>query len=247
MRSRPPRPVLIGTFQAELDGRPVSYTLKKSARARQARLEMGQDGLNVVLPRGGSPGDAPALLEKYRRWILQKLDNYARGMAALKPGHLAYLGQEYPLAIVPDGHGRGYIRLASDRLEVTANRSGDKLRENLEAWYREQARAIFTARSATVCEKLGLSFNRISIRDQRTRWGSCSSRGNLNFNWRIIMAPPEVVDYIVAHEVAHLRERSHDRRYWALVAGCCPDWAAQRRWLRENGFRLVGGLRSISG
>lgn len=99
---------------------------------------------------------------------------------------------------------------------------------------RERARAIITARVQHWAGLMGLSYNRIAIKDQRTLWGSCSRKGNLNFNWRLAAAPVEALDYIVIHELCHLREMNHSKRFWAHVAGICPDYRARRRWLREN-------------
>jgi predicted metal-dependent hydrolase len=88
-------------------------------------------------------------------------------------------------------------------------------------------------------EALGVSYGRIEVRDQRTRWGSCSPRGTLSFNWRLALAPLEVLDYVVVHELCHLREANHSPRFWRLVAERRPDWREQRAWLRENGAELL--------
>ncbi len=99
---------------------------------------------------------------------------------------------------------------------------------------REHARTVFTARAEHFAAAMGVSYKRIFIKDQRTLWGSCSQAGNLNFNWRVALAPPEVVDYLVVHELAHLLEMNHSRRFWAHVERQCPDYKARRRWLRDN-------------
>lgn len=102
----------------------------------------------------------------------------------------------------------------------------------------ESARDLFTGRARFWSERMGVRFNRIFIKDQRTLWGSCSAKGNLNFNWRVALAPEAVVDYLVIHELAHLLEMNHSRRFWAHVAQHCPDYKRHRRWLRENGQKL---------
>ncbi len=109
-----------------------------------------------------------------------------------------------------------------------------KPRELLNAWYQEQAGRLFSERAAMWSARMGLSFRALRIKDQRTLWGSCSREGNLNFNWRVVLAPPEVLDYLVIHELAHLREMNHSRRFWAVVAAQCPDWKTHRDWLREH-------------
>ncbi|OGR45522.1 MAG: hypothetical protein A2X35_04005 [Elusimicrobia bacterium GWA2_61_42] len=99
---------------------------------------------------------------------------------------------------------------------------------------RKAARGIIGGRVKYWAAAMGLDYKRIAIKDQRTLWGSCSGRKNLNFNWRLAAAPPEVLDYVVIHELCHLREMNHSKNFWALVEARCPDYAARRRWLRDN-------------
>ena len=106
---------------------------------------------------------------------------------------------------------------------------------------REGAREIISARAAHWAAALGVKYNRIAIKSQRTLWGSCSRRGNLNFNWRLAAAPPEALDYVVIHELCHLRELNHSRKFWAHVAAACPDYKQHRRWLRLNTAAVMTG------
>ena len=108
----------------------------------------------------------------------------------------------------------------------------------LESWLKKRAGERLRERAAHHARCLGLSFSRIGVRDQATRWGSCSSRGSLSFSWRLIMAPPHVLDYVAAHEVAHLKEMNHSPRFWALVARAVPEYRKARVWLHENGQDL---------
>ena len=104
---------------------------------------------------------------------------------------------------------------------------------------RRAARELVTMLAEEEAEALGVSYRRIEVRDQRTRWGSCSPRGTLSFNWRLVLAPYEVLDYVVVHELCHLREANHSRRFWRLVESRRPGWRAQREWLREHGPELL--------
>lgn len=104
--------------------------------------------------------------------------------------------------------------------------------------YREIARDIFTQKTAYYAQIMGVTYGRISIREQKTRWGSCSSDGNLNFNWRLIFAPEEVLNYIVIHELAHRREMNHSPAFYEVVKSVMPDYKKQQKWLRENGQKL---------
>ena len=102
-----------------------------------------------------------------------------------------------------------------------------------------KARKVFSARAAYYAQVLGVSYNRIAIRCQKTRWGSCSSKKNLNFNCLLLYAPEEVLDYVVIHELAHLRYMNHSKDFYALVASICPDYKACQKWLREHGGELM--------
>ena len=106
--------------------------------------------------------------------------------------------------------------------------------------------AIFQERVSHWGGRMGLAAARIRVKDQRSLWGSCSPSGTLNFNWRLTLAPPEVLDYVVIHELAHLKEMNHSRRFWAVVSEFCPEHKARRRWLRENGRALYAARRRVS-
>ena len=101
--------------------------------------------------------------------------------------------------------------------------------------YKKRARGIISRRAAHYANIMGVSYGQISIRDQKSRWGSCSAEGNLNFSWRLILMPIEVMDYVVVHELAHLKELNHSPAFWAEVEAVMPDYKEQRKWLKENG------------
>ena len=118
----------------------------------------------------------------------------------------------------------------------------EKYRENMHVITDEerqegilQAKKIFPERTAYFAERMGVTYNRITIREQKTRWGSCSSAGNLNFNWKLVLMPPGVLDYVVVHELAHRREMNHSAAFWKVVATWMPDYKKYRKWLRDNG------------
>ena len=113
------------------------------------------------------------------------------------------------------------------------------------ARYISIARDIFTRKTAYYARIMGVSYGRIAIREQKTRWGSCSSKGNLNFNWRLILAPEEVLDYVVVHELAHRREMNHSKAFYAIVESVLPDYRQARRWLRDHGSSLFTALPSL--
>jgi predicted metal-dependent hydrolase len=152
-----------------------------------------------------------------------------------------------PRLTVPHGTSRGDIQrlLADKRPWIEAQRRRQVPRLGLdpsavsESQLREAARQVASALARREADRIGVEFRRIRIAGQRTLWGSCSSRGTLSFNWRLALAPPEVLDYVVVHELCHLRVPNHSRRFWALVERHRPHWRRQRQWLREYGPELL--------
>ncbi|MGH2713885.1 MAG: M48 family metallopeptidase, partial [Thermoleophilaceae bacterium] len=112
------------------------------------------------------------------------------------------------------------------------------LRGALERWYRRRARIEVAPRLDAACARAGTSYTRLQIRGQRTRWASCSSTGAMSFNWRLLLAPPEILEYVVEHEVAHLELLDHSPRFWRLLASRRPDWREREAWLRRHGHAL---------
>ena len=153
---------------------------------------------------------------------------------------ILYLGEEYALTRIIDPETGPAITFFTDRFYITVpDNSSEKMLQLLEKWYRNQAREYITGRVKHFSQKLKLNCNRICIKGQKTRWGSCSSLKNLNFNWLLIMAPAAVIDYVVIHELSHLVEMNHSRKFWQLVESHCPDYQQHRKWLREKGPRLL--------
>ena len=112
---------------------------------------------------------------------------------------------------------------------------------------RERAKSVLAQRTAYFARQIGVTYGRITVRDQKTRWGSCSQTGNLNFNFRLILAPLEVLDYVVVHELCHRRQMNHSTQFWQEVAQVLPDYRKRKAWLTENGWRLMGELCPASG
>lgn len=147
-----------------------------------------------------------------------------------------YLGVSYPLKLVERSRenlvlNTGYFSLKTSTLP--------KAKEVFKKWYQEQARLLIEVRTAEFAAKYKLSYKLIKITSARTRWGSCSSRGTLSFTWRLVMAPLPVIDYVIIHELAHLVEKNHSKRFWTQVAAMMPDYAKHKKWLKENGLRLT--------
>ena len=225
----------------------MPYLLKISARARRVRLVVRPEGsLEVVIPRGVGRAAYEAVLRDKARWIVTTLERVAREQVG-PPPPLA-TGQRLVLAErtltlslrVDASQSRPRAALRGETLLLTLPQDDAAYaRKVLEAWYRHQAHAIFADRLALANNAYGYRYGRVSVKSQKSRWGSCSRLGNLNFNWRLLLAPLAVLDYVVIHELCHLKEMNHGARFWQLVARACPDYAAQRRWLRQHGRELA--------
>ncbi len=230
--------------QIQLDGRTITYTVRRSGRARSVRLRITPHaGLEVVLPTGVNGLDIEGLLRERAAWILKhtaRMPSPETGRAFTAGARLPFLGRDYTLEVITRPHGRPSVVQQADRLVVRlpAPAAPDEVRAVLESWYRAQARRYLTARAAELARQHGFTYQRIAIKDQRTRWGSCSSRGNLNFNWRLMLAPPAAIDYVIVHELCHLHEMNHSRRFWTLVGRCCPDYRRWVKWFKLNGASL---------
>lgn len=217
------------------------YTLVRSRRKTIA-IQIMQDGSVVV--------KAPLRLAKYRidefvaaksDWILRKQDNCLMQIRKYSEGEeFAYLGKMYPLHIVCQKNcNHTQAELRDNRFWIcTPDTAPDRLKAALRDWYISHAKEIIPKRVNDFLPYIGKPVRAIHIKEQKTRWGSCSSLGNLNFNWKIIMAPPEVVDYVIVHELCHLLQMNHSAQFWQEVSKILPEYRKYRKWLKENGKML---------
>lgn len=153
---------------------------------------------------------------------------------------ILYRGREYRLVLRREpARRRIQVELEEDELLIsTPNAEPARIYKAIEKWYIGQAHMIFPVRVMHYLQFTGGEVKSIRIKDQKTRWGSCSSLHNLNFNWRLIMAPGEVLDYVVVHELCHLTHMNHSRDFWNMVEKVMPDYRVYRKWLKDNGNRL---------
>jgi predicted metal-dependent hydrolase len=213
------------------------YRIRRSSRARRVsvRVEAGS-GVEVVLPTRARAGAAAAAVEELRPWIERRLHalESARGELDRPAGTIPYLGEALALE---SQEGRRRVHRDGGRVLVPADPSAREAA--LERWYRRQARVEIAARLDRACAQVGVTWGPLTIRAQRTRWASCSASGAMSFNWRLLLAPDEVLDAVVWHEVCHLEVRDHSPRFWALLASRCPDHRRHEAWLRRYGPLLV--------
>lgn len=211
---------------------PVDVTLRRSGRARRISLRISQlDGrVTLTVPSGVRTAAALDFARDKADWIRDRL--------AARPGDVAVgIGTVLPV----EGIARRVIAAPGRRIELGAAEiavPADAAGARLHRYLRELARDRLAAASDAYAGRLGRAYRRIAIRDTRSRWGSCSSRGGLSYSWRLVLAPPEVLQYVAAHEVAHLREMNHSAAFWNVVAGLYGPYEAPRRWLGEQGAHL---------
>jgi len=213
---------------------PVRVHLRRSSRARRMSLRVSRlDGrVTLTLPRGAPMRAALAFAEERADWIRGHLDEIG---APEIVGHGSVLPVEgRPCTVVPGPRSA----LRPETGEVIVPPRAASVPGTVAGLLKTLARERLTAASDTHAARLGVRYSRITLRDTRSRWGSCTDAGALMYSWRLAMAPPEVLDYVAAHEVAHLSVMDHSARYWAVVRGLCPGFEAHRRWLRENGQEL---------
>lgn len=205
-------------------------------------LEISAEAQLIVrLPRLTSLGFAQKLIEEKRDWIQKKLKIAKQKNAQLIPRQFQegeefwFLGESFFLKIDAD---QKIPLIREGNLIKVASRYNLNLKEVLEGWYKREALKKIKERVHFYYAITGLKYNKIRITSAQRRWGSCSYQGNLNFNWRLIMAPEEVLDYVVVHEMVHLKEKNHASRFWKEVEKVLPQYKQQRKWLKENGYQL---------
>jgi predicted metal-dependent hydrolase len=213
----------------------VNYEVRRSPRARRVRVTVHPDRrVEVVIPQRAPQRAAAAAVEELAPWIDRRLRSLDRAQAELAwpDGTLPFLDADLYLVAEP---GRIRVHRERDALLVPA---GDPV-PALERWYRNQARLVIGPKLDAATARAGTSYTTLTIRGQRTRWASCSAAGAMSFNWRLLLAPEAVLDYVVEHEVCHLEILDHSPRFWALLAERVPDYAEHARWLRRYGSALA--------
>lgn len=211
----------------------ISVLLRRTARARRLSLRVGRsDGrVTLTLPPRTPLADARVFVARQAAWIMRNVAAAPAPRAVRVGATLPILGTEVPIVA---GTGRSARYTGAAIAVADDERAGPRVR----ALVRALAQTHLAAAVDRHATALGRRPARMTLRDTRSRWGSCSSRAELMFSWRLVLAPAEVLDYVAAHEVAHLRHMDHSPRFWAAVEGLMPDYAARRDWLRREGAAL---------
>lgn len=223
-----------------VDGHVVVVRVRRSRRARRMRLTVGPGRApEVVVPARIRGRAVDEFLRSNQLWLAGKLATLRA--ASQRPrafpersGSVWLAGQ--PVPVIHDPAGRAGAALRDGRLVVGGARADADAA--IERWYRREARHRLELTAQREAPRLDVRFQALSVRDQRTRWGSCSHNGRLSFSWRLVLAPPCVLDYVVVHELCHVREFNHSPSFWRLVESARPDWRDAAGWLREHGHEL---------
>ncbi len=220
----------------EIGGRFVPLRLRANRRARRLilRIDTDQEGVIVTLPDGVSKAKAVEFARARADWILAGLDKLGPRIPFRAGARLPYLGVDHLIRHAPEAR-LGVLREAGEiivggRVEHLTRRLGD--------WLRRQARAEIAPRARAMAARLDRTVGRIGVRDTRSRWGSCAPSGNLSFCWRLILAPEFVLDYVIAHEVAHLVHMNHGTEFWSAVGSLEVEAKQARAWLNREGESL---------
>jgi predicted metal-dependent hydrolase len=229
-----------GIHRAPLPEPRPEIVFERSARARNYRLTLRRDGTAVaVIPLRGSEREARAFVAQQGDWLERARARQRRRPRAAEiwaPGtRVLWRGELHGIRVASEGD-RPTVCLSADVFRV-ARLEGD-LRPTLEAHFARRSKVELPARTWELAALTGMGVTAVSVRNQRTRWGSCTSSGLISLNWRLIQTPESVRDYIIYHELMHLREMNHSSRFWARVEEVCPTWRDAERWLKRNGSLL---------
>ncbi len=248
----PPEPASAGARvrTLALDSRVLEYRLKRSAR-RTIGFTIDGSGLTITAPRWVTLADIEAAITEKRRWIFTKLAEWkTRAEQRALPqidwrdgAQLPYLGKSVTIALSPDAGTVGFdadaARLA---LPLPAHADAQQIKDRVQGWLQGEAKRIFGERLAFYADKLGVTYSMYALSSAATRWGSCTSDGKIRLNWRLIHFPMSIIDYVVAHELSHLREMNHSPRFWQTVESIFPEFREARHTLKHHPPELLPPL-----
>lgn len=236
-------------YTVRLQGVPVVYTVRRSARAKHMRITISaHSGVVVTLParlrRYVNPDD---FLREKQEWVLRHLQRVSTEAprAELGPGsRIHFRGHEFIVSVLYRELPSPICRIAGrDLLVILPNGFDGALKEVIKEWMRGEAAELVRQEAERQAARIGVRYNRIIIRDQKTKWGSCSRKGNLSFNWRLVLFPDEILRYVIIHELCHLRHFNHSERFWEMVEEYDPRFRDSVGWLRKYGVGVEGVLR----
>jgi hypothetical protein len=217
------------------DGKVLKIGVRASKRARRLRLVSGISGVEAIVPVNYSAGELENFIATKRDWIVKTSQYYGKlkeRCGGHEPDTVYYLGSKYRFHVVKDRHTSVIV---SEAMKLITFHVPDrrKYKGQVQEWYRQQTAAIIAERLQVLASRLNLQYNKVSIKNQRSRWASCSKKKNLNFNLLLAAVPPEVIDYVIIHELMHLIELDHSPRFWQLVGAADPEYKKHKEWLAD--------------
>ncbi len=225
----------------ELGGRTVALVVRRSARARRLGLRIAgrDDSVELVLPRWSRESEGLAFLRERAEWVLSRLQRLPQRVDFADGAILPLGGEPHTVRHDPGRHHPGRRRpVVIDGAEIIVSGEAAHLNRRLTDWLRAEAKRRIEPLAGEHAAAIGKRITRITVRDQKSRWGSCSPGGRLSFSWRLVLAPAVVLDYVVAHEVAHLAEPNHSPAFWRIVDRLTAKRTEARAWLRRHGTSL---------
>jgi predicted metal-dependent hydrolase len=235
------------TCSIEIGGRRVDFRLVSSKSARRLRVRVGVSGIEVVQPAMREAEEVTSFLRSNEAWIIEQLERVERFRAVRRPrktrsAEILYKGEPTTIEVREIAHREGANRVILEGGRIVILRgiaSRTPAARSLENWLRKQARGEIEKQLDVLTVKLKRRPRKVYVRGQRTKWGACSSRRNLSFNWRLIMAPSYVLRYLVTHEVTHLAIPDHSKKFWLTVKSMCPETERAKQWLSVHGHSLL--------
>lgn len=228
----------------------IPYEERRSVRYRRITLSILDDRVRISAPKNVSARQLKELLSAKEEWILKNW--LERRETQNHPARKYIHGEQFPyrgqvLELCLRRHAHQSIRVTLECQELVVFLPHDladyqclpNVQDSIKTWYKVQARRVFKEKLDEQAKRMEVTYQAFRLKDQKTRWGSCSSRGNLNLNWRIILAPEEVIDYLIIHELAHLTHPNHSVRFWKRVGVFMPEYTRWKKWLRDHGHELA--------
>ncbi|MCY1223005.1 hypothetical protein D9M68_360640 [compost metagenome] len=228
------------TRQIDVAGKSLPLTIKQNARATRMtlRIEPGGRALKMTIPPGLPEREVNAFLNRHQGWLMTKLARFSGESQIEEGGSILIRGISHRIERTGNIRGLTEAVLIDDEPVLRVNGGEEHLNRRIVDFLKKEARQDLDRLVAIYTGRIGRRAKSLSLKDTRSRWGSCSADGALSFSWRIVMAPPKVIAYLAAHEVAHLQEMNHGPDFWTLCGRLCPDTEDAKRWLRRNGTML---------
>jgi len=232
--------------------RRLDYTLLSSRVAKHLRIRVTPGGVQVVKPQDRDDLDVARFLQAKEGWVTNELDRMMRRRGIWKPlpkaeGTILLHGDRVRIVVrTQPGSRINRVRHEANLLTIEAgDQSPTAVATTLENWLRRAARSEIQSLLPSITHRVKRDANRVYVMGQRTKWGNCSAKRNLSFNWRLVMAPPLVLRYLVTHEVVHLAVPDHSRKFWLTLQSLCPETDRARQWLAANGHHLQTSLAEV--